>query len=266
MMANFRMNKIIITLLILFSATAYGADVDNTLLQKNLEAANTQIEVLKAQVEVMKSYQDNFLTTVYWSLGGVFSIVILLVGYNWFTNFKNQEKETQYFKDLILTTLNASKKELIGELNVGKNELIAEILKQTNIKIDYENKKIRGDVAKDLDGLKYNLNSYHSESKFISIEVLELQYEKWLAKPNYLLTTSIAVKLIEKAHSLKQNYRVTLYLEFLVTSLKSLKSSLHTLSVDKISIVTKCIKNLEDEHEATCNLIKKLLNEITEKT
>lgn len=266
MMGNIRMNKIIIILLTLFSVTAYGADIDNTLLQKNLEAANTQIEVLKAQVEVMKSYQDNFLTTVYWSLGGVFSIVILLVGYNWFTNFKNQEKETQYFKDLILTTLNASKKELIGELNLGKNELIADILKQTNIKIDYENKKLRGDVTKDLDGLKNSLNKYHSDCEFISLEVLELQYEKWLAKPNYLLTTSIAVKLIKKAYSLNQNYRVTLYLDFLLTSLKSLKSSLHTLSVEKISLVTNCIKDLEDEHEATCNLIKKLLNEIAEKT
>lgn len=62
------MYKIVFTLLILFSVTAYGAEVDNALLRKNLEAANLQIEVLKAQVKVMESYQDKFLSTVYWSL------------------------------------------------------------------------------------------------------------------------------------------------------------------------------------------------------
>ncbi|NUG68861.1 hypothetical protein HUN36_05390, partial [Acinetobacter bereziniae] len=65
------MYKIILTLLLCCCATAYGADMENTLLKKNLEAASLQIEVLKAQIEVMKSYQDKFLSTVYWSLGTV---------------------------------------------------------------------------------------------------------------------------------------------------------------------------------------------------
>jgi len=259
------MYKLIILLLLTFAATTYGANVDNALLQKNLEAANTQIEVLKAQVEVMKGYQDNFLATVYWSLGGVFGIVVLLVGYNWFTNYKNQEKESQYFKDLISTTLDASKKELIGELSLGKNELMTDILDQANIKIDREINRLKLKLDNNVNEIQRNLREYHSNSELVCMDVLELQYDKWWLRQNYLLTTSTAVELIEKAYSMKQTYHVTIYLELLLTSLKALKSSTHTLSVDKISLVTKCIRSLENEHEAICNLIKKLLNEITEK-
>ncbi|MDC5338480.1 hypothetical protein OHW59_17665, partial [Acinetobacter baumannii] len=145
------MNKIIIILLILFSATAYGAEVDNALLQKNLEAANTQIEVLKGQVEVMKSYQDNFLTTVYWSLGAVLGIVVLLIGYNWFTNFKSQEKEIVALKSLIQNELNQKKMMLtedmdkkIGEtLSKQNNKIWSEIhnLKYENILKEFRYKK-----------------------------------------------------------------------------------------------------------------------------
>lgn len=260
------MYKIIITLFFLFSATAYGAEVDNALLHKNLEAANLQIEVLKAQVEVMKSYQDKFLSTVYWSLGGVFGIVILLVGYNWFTNFKDQEKEIQYFKNLILTTLEASKKELIGELNLRKKELIEDVVNEVNLKIDSELKKLKSNLTNDIEAIKRSLKSYNSDGELLLMEVWELQYEKWLLKKNYLLTTTIAVKLLSKAHSMQRHYRVNIYLELLVSSLKNLKeNSTNTLSVDDISLITKCIKNLGDEHESICNLIKKLLNEITEK-
>lgn len=119
------MYKIVFTLLILFSVTAYGAEVDNALLRKNLEAANLQIEVLKAQVKVMESYQDKFLSTVYWSLGTVGALVVFFAGFNWFTNNRNLEKEAQLQKESIQNELTL----IENKLNTKINDSLLEIKK-----------------------------------------------------------------------------------------------------------------------------------------
>lgn len=200
MMATFRMNKIIITLLILFSATAYGAEVDNALLQKNLEAANTQIEVLKAQVEVMKSYQDNFLTTVYWSLGTVLGIVVLLIGLNWFTNFKNQEKEIHSLKIFIENEIREKKHELDNDIN----EKITSLLTKEN-----------RNVWREINYLKYNqlldeLNKSKMEGLYgICLRTInELISIVSVLPGDYRLkeVLDIFVEVIELAHEKKYKY------------------------------------------------------------
>lgn len=220
MMENFRMNKIIITLLILFSATAFGAEVENTLLQKNLDAANTQIEVLKAQVEVMKSYQDNFLTTVYWSLGGVFGIVILLVGYNWFTNFKNQEKEIHSLKIIIENEIKEKKHELdkdmnekiIGFLTKENRKVWREInyLKYNQLMDELNTSKMEGlyggclrtineliSVVSVLDGFRLE------EVLDLFVEVIELAHEK---KYKYILSSDCLALIHEMQNRIGDEY------------------------------------------------------------
>lgn len=253
-MAFLKMYKIIITLLLCCCATAYGAEVDNTLLKKNLEAANLQVEVLKAQVEVMKSYQDKFLSTVYWSLGGVFGIVVLLVGYNWFTNFKNQEKEEKYFKDLISINLSSAKTELLDALNTEKSVLETSIMDRLNQNTDNKLREIQRNISK-----------IDSEHQKLLIEIFELQYDKWCGKENDLLMIRMSIKLLKQAKKLNYSYRISLYLEGLVSNLKNIQRNSRKVSVDILSDVTNCIKILENEHEATCNVIKKLLDEIAEK-
>jgi hypothetical protein len=57
-------------------------------LKERLEAAkeNSQIELLRAQLQTMKDYDQRLLSTVYWSLGGVAGLAILLCGYSWYNN------------------------------------------------------------------------------------------------------------------------------------------------------------------------------------
>lgn len=258
------MKKILFTFLILTSCYAIGADVDNALLQKNLEAANTQIEVLKAQVEVMKSYQDNFLTTVYWSLGGVFGIVVLLVGYNWFSNFKNQEKEIQYFKDLISSTLETSKKELSGELILSKNEMLKNIMSEIDLKIDSSVVTLRNDIKRDINELNIKLRNVSRNHDLLSMDVLEFEYDKWVLKEYYMMRTRTAAQLVKKACELQSDGAINRYLGLLVESLKATKTVKRALGVDDISLVTKCLKNIGEEHESTLKLINKLLHEITD--
>src|SRR5215470_14487695 len=43
-------------------------------------------KLLEAQLSTVREYDEKLLQTVYWSLGGVFLLVVLVGGINWFTN------------------------------------------------------------------------------------------------------------------------------------------------------------------------------------
>lgn len=228
------MYKIIITLLLCCCATAYGAEVDNALLKKNLEAANLQIEVLKAQVDVMKSYQDKFLSTVYWSLGGVFGIVILLVGYNWFTNFKNQEKDIQTLKNYVEQELRDKKLELEGDIN----------------------KKIK-DISE-------------RENTALWRDIYDLQYQLHLidfndCKERKIYATCIrrAKSMIEISKKMKYEFRVNRVLDYLVDVLELTLNERHKkiMTADIISIIQETLSLAGDEYAP----VKKRVNELISK-
>ncbi|MDC5235405.1 hypothetical protein OHX09_12430 [Acinetobacter baumannii] len=232
------MNKIIIILLILFSATAYGAEVDNALLQKNLEAANTQIEVLKGQVEVMKSYQDNFLTTVYWSLGAVLGIVVLLIGYNWFTNFKSQEKEIVALKSLIQNELNQKKMMLTEDMD----KKIGETLSKQNNKI--------------------------------WSEIHNLKYENILKEFRYKKSSKIYATCIRNVNELmtvnkqiSSNYRTQQILDLLVEVLElaDKENQQYILSSDILSIIHETLNMAGDEYSMIKNKVNNLINKMLSK-
>ncbi|MFV5661065.1 hypothetical protein VXR58_12760 [Acinetobacter pittii] len=229
------MCRILITLLIIFSASSYGADIDNTLLKKNLDTANTQIEVLKAQVEVMKNYQDKFLSTVYWSLGGVFGIVVLLVGYNWFTNFKNQEKELQGLKDYISQELNNRKRELVSSVN----EKITE-------KISSENRKLIIEII-------------HTQHKVLLLEFSDFKNRKIYA--NCIRRIGDIVTL-NKDTPFEYRFKdaIDSLVDILELTLKEGKK--YVISSSEISIIQEIFQIVGEQYYPTKNRVDVLINKI----
>lgn len=55
--------------------------------------------VLEAQLDTMREYDQKLLATVYWSLGGVFLLVVLVGGINWFTNYRLYERERESLRE-----------------------------------------------------------------------------------------------------------------------------------------------------------------------
>lgn len=63
------------------------------------------IEVLKAQVEQAKSFQDALLSTVWWSLGVVVVIAFALVSFSWWNNSRNYDRDKAAIRDEISNKL-----------------------------------------------------------------------------------------------------------------------------------------------------------------
>lgn len=54
---------------------------------------NTEVVELRAQLAVVRDYQDRFIGVVLWSLGAVVTMTIGLLAFGWFTNKVNYERD-----------------------------------------------------------------------------------------------------------------------------------------------------------------------------
>lgn len=261
------MYKIIITLLLCCCANAYGAEADNALLKKNLEAATIQIEVLKAQVEVMKSYQDKFLSTVYWSLGTVAALVVFLAGFNWFTNHRNLEKDAELQKEMV-----------VNELNSIKNNIDQQILE---LKQDFQNelnndlKNINDMQHNNITNLKSEIDSQISTkfdnqiSRVINIQkemrrdLLKLEYERLMDKELFGSALRVATDLLILSES-GSGFRIGLAFEKIIDTLKLALKYKKTsfIDVDDRAKLTRAMKPFIEKYKIEIDNINKLLAEI----
>lgn len=261
------MNKIIITLLLCSCATAYGAEVDNALLKKNLEAATIQIEVLKAQVEVMKSYQDKFLSTVYWSLGTVAALVVFLAGFNWFTSNRNAEKEAVLHKEMISNELNSIKNSIDQQIldlkEDFKNELNNDV---KNIKVmqSENNANLKSELEAKI-SKKYDDNFFEIQRDYKSIErdLLLLKYSFLMEKERFstaLRTATQLLKLSENDHE----YWVSNAFEKIQDSLKAIIKSSNSVFIDADdqAKIVKTMKPFNESHKIFIDNINSQLSKL----
>lgn len=60
--------------------------------------AQAELAVAKAELEVTRKYQEHLLATVYWALGTLAAVAALLVGYSWWNNSRNYDRDRIAFE------------------------------------------------------------------------------------------------------------------------------------------------------------------------
>src|SRR6266581_4289412 len=80
---------------------------------------------LRAQLELMRSFQDSLLSTVYWSLGVLLVIVAVLVGFGWFANFRVYQRDLEGLKRELEVLVAKSLAELKGALEISLRDSLA---------------------------------------------------------------------------------------------------------------------------------------------
>jgi hypothetical protein len=102
-----------------FAETGKKTDSPTTFTAKERE----ELAVLRAQLQVMTSYDQRLLATVYWALGALGTLGAAIIGFGWFTNFKIYERD----KDALRSALSA---DIQAELAKLRSELSAEVSKE----------------------------------------------------------------------------------------------------------------------------------------
>jgi hypothetical protein len=159
--------KLIFPLLLSFSI------ITNAQTNTNFSLEMQETAILKAQLQVMQSDDQRLTTSVYWSLGVVGAIALLLVGYSWFTNMRIYERDkaalTQELEGKLETKFSNFKTALEKD-NLDLNKHISEKMTKpiSDLEKQFEEKlqAIKTSSEADRSQLQKNLSSLENWVEF----------------------------------------------------------------------------------------------------
>jgi len=196
---------IILLIGIAYAFCAQAATENRSTIDTSKEAYASKIEdvtLLKTQLSLMREFNQHILSTVYWSLGTIVLIAILLVGFSWFTNYRMYERE-----------LAALRQELIGLFDKQMSAFSS----------DFNLKSI--DNFKDIS--KRSIEAVHSATKQIvtplqikiaecTENISELQFAELISEARYWESKGVKenqarqyLKMLSAAIQMKSEIRIT---------------------------------------------------------
>jgi hypothetical protein len=226
------------------------------------------VNILRAQLEITKSFQNNLLQTVYWSLGMLTTLAALLVGFGWYANFKVYERDKQSLIQEVhsLAAVEFEKLRLSIETQAKESiKLISDqITKETQDKITSLKNQIQT-INVSLDNkINTHVNSMKDDLLSLDIELKKIDHEKWIKRGVLGNAFSCAVRMLEPAIHIQNVYEISSTLDLLNSDLDMIRTDKSEANVpDALDIteLTKLLSRLGSDHLIMANTIKgKLVN------
>lgn len=114
------------------------------------DTPTTEVVLLRTQLAVMKEYDQRLIATVYWSLGGVFLLVILVAGLNWFANYRLYERE----RDSLRESIRVEVQRVTSEATAKFEELRARVDQDIQQQVSSLGATLRSESASAVDSAK----------------------------------------------------------------------------------------------------------------
>lgn len=125
-----------------------------------------EVKLLEQQIATMKEYHSSLLDTVYWALGTVATVSMLLVGFGWLANFKFHESE----KKRLMDELDAKLKEAFSSIETRLSTREIEVIKSVDLRL--ENQATR--TTRDIDIARTEATKQH-ENNSAAIEQMRVK-------------------------------------------------------------------------------------------
>lgn len=140
----------------------------------------TEVRVLRAQIALMRQYDERLLETVFWALTAVFGLAAVLTGFGWYANFRLYERDKA-----------SMRQELQGMLGIEIGKVREASLKAAEVAVGQAVAKAVRELSDRVEGLQKLVGGQALELKMMDVE-------NWRAKRvegNVLLTLAEAAEI-----------------------------------------------------------------------
>jgi hypothetical protein len=116
-----------------------------------------EVIALRAQLDLMRDTDSRMLATVYWALSFVGALAVLLVGYNWFTNKWQYERDKTTLFNELRSLLNKELNDRVSEVEARYTTLFTMRFEQFDKLFDMKLESSEGSVKRELRQVKKKL-------------------------------------------------------------------------------------------------------------
>lgn len=226
--------------------------------EAELPPASSQGELvtaLKAQIEVMRSYDQRILATVYWSLGGLLTIAALLIGFGWFANFRVYERDK-----------NALAQELRGQIIADTAKQRSEIEKVLGEAVTRLEERVREATKQQIDELSQEIKGVQKELSWeaaqLRYDVLTFQMREWMHQKNLVNALRIQTKKLAVALGIGDHFRIGDTLDEIVTTVRRISEEQPTLppEANDLGELHELLRRVGPEFSVSVEQARKLLS------
>lgn len=205
----------------------------------------SEIQVLNAQIELMKDYDRKLLDTVYWALGTSVIVILAAASAGWFANFRSYERDKETMRNELINLINtrtADQKKEIRNLIDSRMEKIVD--------------QIPTIVERSLEPLLDQIVNANLKILVVEMSVYDQEAKYWRSLKVFGNELLAYIKMLDKAVEGEWHPRITISLDGIQEALNSGAEP----SVYVIQRLTSVLDNLPSEYSVVADNIRSRLN------
>ena len=242
------LNRLILVLVVsLFCGFAGAQSVPTSAASGVNPALQVELATAKAELEVTRRFQDQLLSTVFWSLGALAAVAALLVGYSWWNNSRNYDRDKKTFEREIHTIIAEAVKKLTDEQMIAiqsrigtlKDSLTEQVLASEAafaLSTEAKLKKHKEETAESLSLLKTSLSTAQRELDEIHLTNQLLKREEDVSRGILRNVLQQSVTALEMAVKLGDQMQVGDILDLVSEDVRRILESKERLPIDNFLI------------------------------
>lgn len=259
-MKKFFVLFIFITLIISFPYdTCESYSADNAAVSSNTQNSGETL-ALRAQIEIMRQYDQRLLSTVYWSLGVLATVTILLIGFGWFANFRLYERDKIALRQELIVFIQEELSKINSTLNANTQSQYDKILAEARSVGSSAATSVRSELS-------FNINRIYKDIKRIQCDMTGKEGESWIEKgvlTNGLRSYSF---VLGYAIELEDEYIISRTLDNIHRVIKMIADKPSSRKPDAMDIrdLSERLTKIENDNAIAVNVIRNALEIIRSK-
>ncbi|MBB4634800.1 hypothetical protein [Longimicrobium terrae] len=153
-----------------------------------LASTDSLVLLQRKEIEILREYDESLLNTVYWALGGVFTLAAVLLASGWWVNFRLYERDKNAIREEMLVAVRQEVRALdtgLREEARRQQDQFTEELRFLRTQVQEALPALRDDVRKEaelaatfaLNPIARKLNNLDHEFTGLKIDLLEEEVE-----------------------------------------------------------------------------------------